>query len=775
MNLTLEKFSFSILAALAFLLPLFAIPWLGLSLDIEKRLLFYLGIGAVIIIWLLGRLIDRELTLPRNWLIPAFLLIVVISLVAGLTSTDPYRSLLAFGYERDTVFALFTLFLVISTAAIFINTKERWLLIILGIVAAGGLATIFQVVQTVVTNIIGWGVFPGGAFSLIGKWNEIGFFWGLSAFLGLALLEVLPWRTPKILRYLVVACVILSILGVVMVNAWQTWLVLGLISLALLIYKVWGVQTVGKKRVPWFLLGLIVVSLVLSFLAKPNLPVNVAINSFNNRIGISTIEVNPSWSGSFLIIKDSIKDRPIFGFGPNTFAVAWNKFKPAGVNETPFWNSDFINLVGFVPTFAVTTGLIGIIAWVFFLILFLYYGFLGLVRKGNDESLQVFTMVAFMASVYLWLVLIIYSPDLVLIFLTFLLSGIFLALLTRGGVTGEFRFSWAANPRYSFAGVLVVVVLIVAILGGAYLVSERFVAGIFFSRALAVATTGDTFKATSLLASAIKISPNEVFYRVMINFKLADLEKLLAKEDITPETARAEFEVIIRDAVYSGQEAVKQSPSNYANWVSLGLVYESLVPLNIEGAYAEATKAYEKAFALNPTNPAIFVNRARLEVAAKNKTKAREYINQAINLKRNYTEAIFLLAQLDAESGNLREAIERSEESVALSPLDPVAFFQLGFLKYQAGDAKGAVTALTKAIELNPNYANARYFLGLSYDLLAEGGKALTEFQTISQSNPDNKEIAQIIENLRAGRRALENTPPPAPKDRKKLPVKDEE
>ncbi len=312
------------------------------------------------------------------------------------------------------------------------------------------------------------------------------------------------------------------------------------------------------------------------------------------------------------------------------------------------------------------------------------------------------------------------------------------------------------------------------ILGSVFILSGRFVAGAIFSSGMSKAYTGDLVQGEKLIKRAISISEADIFYRSLIDFKLAALEKLLAKTDLTPEVARGEFEVIMKEAVLAGQRATELSPSNYANWLALGRIYETLVPLGVEGSYQGAAQAYQKAAELNPSSPAIFLDRARLEVAAKNTTQARNYINQALDLKKTYTEAIFILAQLDSQTGNLAAAIKRSEEAAALSTGDPTIFFQLGFLRYQNSEWTRAAEALKRAVELNSNYANARYFLGLSYDALGESALALEQFKIIAASNTDNKEISQIVTNLTAGRRALVNTEPPAPKDRKKLPVKED-
>ena len=51
--------------------------------------------------------------------------------------------------------------------------------------------------------------------------------------------------------------------------------------------------------------------------------------------------------------------------------------------------------------------------------------------------------------------------------------------------------------------------------------------------------------------------------------------------------------------------------------------------------------------------------------------------------------------------------------------------------------------------------ANAQYFLGLSYDSLGKTSEAIKQFEIIEQFNQGNKEVKQILMNLRSGKSAL--------------------
>ena len=123
----------------------------------------------------------------------------------------------------------------------------------------------------------------------------------------------------------------------------------------------------------------------------------------------------------------------------------------------------------------------------------------------------------------------------------------------------------------------------------------------------------------------------------------------------------------------------------------------------------------------------------------------------------------------------MAEAIRRTDEASLLSPNDVGLFFQLGLLKYTAKDYQGAITALERATSLTADYANAMYFLGLSYDKVGREDDAIKQFARIEELNPDNQEVKNILKNLRAGKDAFANVPPPnnAPEKKKAPPIKE--
>jgi len=162
---------------------------------------------------------------------------------------------------------------------------------------------------------------------------------------------------------------------------------------------------------------------------------------------------------------------------------------------------------------------------------------------------------------------------------------------------------------------------------------------------------------------------------------------------------------------------------------------------------------------LNPESPEIPLFLARLELDNGNVALARTYIQEAITKKPDYADAYFFLTQLEASLNNLPQAITSAETLSLLTPTNPGVFFELGLLKYAKKDYNGAIDSFVAALKLVPEYANAKYYLGLSLDAVNRRADATMVFEDLLKSNPDNVTIQQILKNLKANHDPFSKTP----------------
>lgn len=281
---------------------------------------------------------------------------------------------------------------------------------------------------------------------------------------------------------------------------------------------------------------------------------------------------------------------------------------------------------------------------------------------------------------------------------------------------------------------------------------EKFLSLASYQKGVTLSARGDLSGARVALENAKKLRESDLYYRALSGIDINSLGVILNQKGISQETVKAQFQLTSREAIDNAIKATQFDETNYVNWVSLARAYETLIPFGAAAEFYEsAKKNFEQAIALNHSNPSLYIELARLELVNKNVVAAKDYIAKALTMKNDYVDAIFLLSQIQAEEGDLKNAIISSEAASLVSPNNIGVFFQLGFLRYKNADYAGAVSALERAVELNPSYSNAKYFLGLSYSKLGRIADALRQFEDIKVMNPDNEEVRSILNNLRAG------------------------
>jgi tetratricopeptide (TPR) repeat protein len=436
--------------------------------------------------------------------------------------------------------------------------------------------------------------------------------------------------------------------------------------------------------------------------------------------------------------------------------VQWALFKPEGVNSTIFWNTDFNFGVGLLPTLVVTGGLLGALAWVVFLALFLYQGIKYILFRKSDKTRHLFALTSFLSAAYLWIIAIVYVPGIVTFALAFIFTGASIAALRELGVVKEARWNFLGEPRVVMVAVLFFIGLVIASIFYGYVIFQKFVASTFFEQGINAANKSGGFASASTdIKRAVALDEQDTYYRGLSEVTILQLNQIIASGNLKDSLTQSDAQTLLISAIESARHAIDLDSSDYLNWLTLARVYESVVPLKVAGSYEQASVAYNRALALNPQSPLVYLNIARLEAAAGDTKKARDYANQSLGRKNDFVDAVFFLAQLELNAGNSDGAVKYLEQAASALPNNADVLFNLGLLKYQNKDWKDAVSVLGRAVALNPSFANARYFLGLSLYEVGRTADAISQFETIATTNPDNVSLKDILKNLRAGRTPL--------------------
>ncbi len=765
-GLSLGNITFWIILALAFLLPIFFIPFLGISPDLAKATLLQLLVVASLFLWLADRLRDGKVVIPKSWIIPAALLIPVTMFISALFSGAIKVSMLGSGNETGTVFIFLVFFLLLFLSSLFFQKTQRVFYLYGALALSAFILALYQILRMIFgADFLAFGMFNYSSASLIASWNDMSVFFGFIAILALTTLQFLsPRGFIKTISYV---SLIVAMFFLALIDFPLSWVLLGVFSIIALVYSLSFGSGLNSGEVKKGYFTPLVVSIIAILFLLPS----SAISGFlSTKIGISNLDARPSWGATIDITKEVIKTDPILGVGPNRFASAWMMFKQPVVNETVFWDTNFNSGVGIVPSSFVTTGVIGALAWIIFLVVFLYFGFKHILVRRENIVTKYLILSSFLSSLYFWLVSFLYIANVVNISMAFLFTGVFIALLVKDGTVGVREFSLTKDPSYSFITVMVLVIMIITSVVGEYFLMQRFLSTTSFSSGVSALNAGNVNLAGQKVARSLELYKNDVYYRALSEVQIAQLGTILSNTDAGEEILRAQFQASLGGAISNAQSAIEYDESNYMNWIALGRVYESVTPLGIDGAYENAVSAYENAIERNPTNPALYIMLARVDVAKEDLDGAKINVEKALLLKSNYTEALFLLSQIEEQSGNIKEAIAQSEKASLIAPNDIGIFFKLGFLKYTDDDYSGAIIALERAVALNPVYANAKYFLGLSYDKVGRYDEAIAQFKDIEYLNPTNSEVKNILVNLEAGRSPFKDAVVEVPPEERDAP-----
>jgi tetratricopeptide (TPR) repeat protein len=768
---------------IALLVPVFFIPSQAVSVDIAKTFLLVGGVFVALLLYLVNVVKRGEFELPTHRSLWAILLIPAAYFLSSVLSANPRVSLFGYNLEVGT-WAFVTLGFVLTYLVISaFKTRERIFYSYLGFLA--GFVIIAAIALTKIffgPGKLALGVFNDPVAGPLGSWTDTAAFFGAAAVLAMVAFDELATLKRGKLVLSIVLLVSLFVLTVLSVSA--VWISLAVFSLIYLLYtfsfnQVGGDMS-GERKISYPALAIFLVALIFAF--------NPTVSSSGMRLGdvlgssfgISNVSVSPSLKSTIDVVRPVVGENPILGSGPNTFDIDWNMHKPAGVNQSIFWNVAFPYGIGYIPTMAATTGFLGIGLWLTFLILFAILGVKMIFHRQADELNHFLVSSSFIVSLFLWVLMFFYVPSKAMFALAFIFTGLFFASLATSGLLVRRTILFRNSARLSFVAVLVLIAILVGNVAYAYSAVRQSVASVYINKAsIAAGQENGVEAARKYAAQAASIAGEDTYYGALAQIGIARANTILNTATGTPEQAKADFQAALAETISAAQLATQARPENPQNWITLGLIYESLVPapFSVQGAYESAKAAYEEAAKRSPQGPEPLYLQARLEVLKNNNAAARDLVQKALEKKNDYADAYYLLTQLEIAENNITGAIKSAETLAILAPNNAGIYFQLGLLKYAAQDYQGAAQALEAALRIVPEYSNAKYYHALAIDKLGMHEEAIKEFEDLQKTNPDNTELPKILENLRAGKdplaglgadtAATSKTTPPIPTDKK--------
>ena len=755
-EVSLRTIAQNIIVIIFGLLPIFFVPVVFAPFGYTKTLLVIVGVLVSCIFFSLSVLRSGSIKISAPWALVAFWGVALVTAVSALLSGDMFDSFIGESVGVHTGFFMLLLATTMSISSVFGQTKTTIMRLYILLTGSAIVLGIFHLLRIIFgADFLTLGVFTTLSSTPLGGWNDLGLFFGLTILLSLVALEQLPLtKWGKILFSAVVG---VSLLMLAVVNFFAIWIVLALVSLVQLMYTLtkdrFSEETLplqGKAEVSTYSVTLSTAVFVFSLIFIIG---GTAVGGFVSEMTyISYVEVRPSLEATVDIGRQVYQENAFVGIGPNKFSDAWRLYKDPSINQTVFWATDFASGNGFITTQFVTGGVFSILAWFVFFGLFLAAGFRMLFKAVHVDRFWYFIGTSsFVAAVYLWSMSFLYNPGPVILLLVAMFTSImFVAHGTLLSSNGR-RFSITSNRRAGFILVGVVMIVIVGSASALFYAGRHYTSVYAFSGAVSGLNGSTTLEEVEqTIASSYAVTSNDVYARQLASYQIAKMNSLLGLEESTPEQQQA-FQAAAANGVNAAQLAVDTDPTDSLNWSTLGGVYSILAAAGVEGAKDRAADAFAKARLFDPTNPSYALLEAQLLSRTGDIEGARALAIAAVQLKQNYTDALFFLTQLDIADGKVEDAIATTRAIISLEPNNPARYYQLGVLESSAENVDNAIAAFSGAIALDTNYANARYFLALAYIQKGDSDAALEQLEVVLTLNPGNTDIESLIAQLKSG------------------------
>lgn len=744
---SLVKIAQYIVVALAFLTPIAFAPGLPATLGFSKVLLALAGSLLIAVLLSLASLRFKQLKTVMPLPLLIFWLFVVAAFVSAFLSGDVQDAIRGSFLEPQTAGFIAILGLVMTVPLVLQRSKIMSLYTLIAFAVGMGLLFAYNLIRFIFGPILAFNSFGQVTSSPIGGLNDLAVLASVALVVGLITVLQLPLKNW--MRWAVLGLVFSGLLVLMVANFFNLWIIVGFFALLFLIYilsrdTLFGSDETESESVsPALIVMTLLVCVVSVFFVVAGDYAGAKVSAVS---GVSYLEVRPSMSASLDMIKSVYQEDILLGSGPNRFSDMWRMHKDRSINETTFWNVDFNAGFGLVPTLFATLGLLGGVILFAFHLSYLYLGYRALLKSENTDSYwYYFGTVSFAAAIMLWAITYIYVPGAGILLLAALFTGLsfvaYQALVPRATITLQL----ANNRSRGLFLMGIAVALVVAAVMLMFTVGKQYSAQAGFTKAGVTATSIEEFE--SGVQEAYVLYPDERFLNTLNQLKISQLRELLAVTEPTEED-QARFASLAQQAIALAGESIARDGSAPDAYIALSDIYNILDRAGLEGARERTLESLAAAEARDPLDPSYNFGRAFVAAQNADYEAAKQYITAATSLKSNYTEALFLLAQIAIQEGDVESAIATTRQVVTFEPNNPTRYYQLGILYAANEQLNEAVAAYQAALTIDPSYANARYMLGLAYTAQGNSGAALGEFRTVLENNQENQELRAIISEL---------------------------
>lgn len=710
-----------IFQALIFLVPIFFLPWGQKSVNIDnynKNYLLWYVVPLILFLFFFNSLKQGKIEIKRNFIDKILIIFLAAYFLSSVFSFNFYTSL--FGAHSSVglpFWSLLILILLYFFANNNIENKDK----LKQIIKVLFYSFCFVVVLSFIMLIGLWqDIFSNNSFLLKYLRLSIGSLEYASLYLAIMNIFLVSligtgelfnkWqnRIAHLFFWL-------SILLLILINFYLAWIIMAS-GLLFLLYR-----NLLQKNKPFvkkhlFFAVLSIVFLVISIYINNSEKINqhLALNLQLNHIE------------SIKIISDVIKQRPIIGHGPEAFSYIYSQFRNPELNNTPYWYLRFNQPSSFIIGLLLNTGLLNFIIYIIFIVFILYKANFFYKFKSDDIYISSFKA-ALLALIVGQLV---YSANIVLLFLFWLFLGILFGFLSKD----KYLIKIDNNKFYIYRAILIFGFILLFCVN--IYTFKNWLAEIYYKQGKA---------GIHSLLRAIDLNPNKFNYQI-VAAKVYKNQALNIKVDKEDKQRLVELGGIINESIKFADKAIKTAPFSVTAYETKGIIYRDLSQFFSTGN-GQAIDAFQSAVSLEPSNPVLVAELGKLYLAEDQAEKAIDNLETAIKLKENYYEAKFYLAKSHVKDQQAEKALQILEELSQNYPSIDV-LYEKGRIYYNLKRYDEAVKAFNQVISVDPIHANALYSLALSLEQKNDKATALYYYKKVLELNPQSEDVLDRIKKL---------------------------
>lgn len=654
------------LRAIVFAVPLIFSPWLYIYYELPKLLILRTFTALLIALWIVRVAATGKLALRKTPLNTPILAYLGITTLATIFSINPSLSIFG-GFQRyEGLITIINYALIFLLATNTIRSEEDIHRIFDAALSSAIIVSSIGILQRFNLNLL----------ELATQAIQTGSTMGNSAFLGMYLVLIIPLaltlsfaRKKPRQKILPVLASLTSFICLIFTYARGSWVAIFFMAIAAGIILVIQKKPVINKKVAIGFASIFILILIGTALLAP---LRAEVIVIKDRL-LSLADFKSGTIATRLILWEStlkiIASKPILGYGPETLMIIYPKYLPDKIymlEQRVFYDRAHNQTL----EIAATTGILGLIAYLWIIGTLLWWGIKILNHLSKDQSRNpvcrqarqnYFIFLGLMIGLVGYILNTQFNPTSINFAPLF---WIFLSLamvfpnpdLNKPIIVTP---SWL-KKNIALGYIIATFALLIILTGTYFLAVTPLQADFYFKQGFDYENLKTPDSAIKYYHLATKYYPYSDFYFA----RLGEANHLKMNE--SPNEIKEDY---FNKALAAFSEAAKLNPENINLHIYYGTLYGDYAQTNDPTYYQKAIRSFEKAIEINPS------------------------------MSESYTGLSLIYLKMN----RLNDCISYTNKAIKLSPDNFKAYLIQGWAYTNKNLKKEAVGALEKALEINPN------------------------------------------------------------------------